>query len=111
MKTMTYRCLNGLAISLALMACDEKGVEFLYQGDVIEAVDMHLHVGEWSQIPPPAQEELANNFPFPFNLDPSGLAEDQLTTEGIVVELDKANLRRGVVLAVYAPHSLSLIHI
>ena len=100
--------LSVVALGLMFGGCDEKTPNFLYQGEKLQAVDMHLHVGEWSQIPPPAQEELANNFPFPFNLEPGELAEDQLTTAGIVAELDKANLRRGVVLAVYAPHSVGI---
>ncbi len=108
MNGTTRSLATVVALALVFSACDDKVTDFLYEGEVIQAVDMHLHVGEWSQIPPPAQEELANNFPFPFNLDPGGLAEDQLTTEGIVAELDKANLRRGVVLAVYAPHSVGI---
>ncbi len=75
---------------------------------MLEAVDMHLHSGEWSLIPPSTQSYLASNFPFPFSLIPGQLAEQALSAESIVDQLDGAGLKQGVVFAVYAPHSVGI---
>lgn len=79
-----------------------------YQGTLLTGVDMHLHTGDWSLIPPSTQLYLAERFPFPFNLDPEALAESALSAEGVVKQLDGAGYDRGVLFAVYAPHSVGV---
>jgi len=85
---------------------DPQGVE--YDGVVLQAVDMHLHTGEWSLIPPSTQQYLAERFPFPLNLIPEALSESALSAEGVVGQLDGAGYDLGVLFAVYAPHSVGI---
>ncbi len=92
---------------LLLVGChSELGVP--YGDQVLDGIDMHLHTGEWDLMPPSTQEYLASNFPFPFNLRPEATAAGTLSSEGIIQQLDRAGLERGVVLAVYAPHSVGI---
>ena len=86
--------------------CSAPGV--MYGGETLQAVDMHLHTGDWSLIPPSTQQYLAERFPFPLNLDPGKLAESSLSAEGVVKQLDGAGFDRGVLFAVYAPHSVGI---
>ena len=95
----------GCSIGIAGCAVPE-GVD--YAGTVLPAVDMHLHTGEWSLIPPSTQKYLAERFPFPFSLVPDDLAESSLSAEGVIGQLDDAGLNRGVLFAVYAPHSVGI---
>ena len=96
-----------LLTALLITGCSQgSGIE--YQGELLAAVDMHLHTGEWDQIPPGTQEYLASRFPFPLNLNPEPLAEETLSAAGIVEQLDRAGLETGVVFAVYAPHSVGI---
>lgn len=80
----------------------------VYQGESLVAIDMHLHTGEWDQIPPSTQDYLAEKFPFPLSLSPESLAEQSLSAAGIVEQLDDAGLEKGVIFAVYAPHSVGI---
>lgn len=80
----------------------------LYQGSRLPVVDMHLHSGEWADIPPETQGTIAGNFPFPFGLDAAGTAEGTLSTAGIVEQLDKGGISRGVLFAVYAPRTVGI---
>ncbi len=95
-----------LLLPLLLACSPELGVP--YDGEILTGVDMHLHSGEWDLVPPSTQEFLASNFPFPFSLDPEATAASTLSAEGIVEQLDRAGLQRGVLLAVYAPHSVGI---
>ena len=103
---VTVGLLFGLVASPGCESPEDDGV--LYQESVLPAVDMHLHTGEWSLIPPATQEYLARNFPFPFSLDPGVLAYSALSAKGLVKELDRAGLDKGVVYAVYAPNSVGV---
>ncbi len=97
----------SVLLLLALTGCaSDLGVS--YRGRVLTAVDMHLHAGDWEKIPPSTQELLAENFPFPFSLNPPAVAARSLRADAIVDQLDSGGLKRGVLLAVYAPHSVGL---
>ena len=80
----------------------------LYKERAIRAMDVHLHVGIWNQIPDETQTDLATRFPFPFGLEPESLTDQVLTGEGIINELDKAYLDSGFMFAVYAPRSVGV---
>jgi len=80
----------------------------VYDDQLLIGIDMHLHTGEWEKIPPSTQNYLAEKFPFPLNLNPEPLAEDTLSAQGIIDQLDNAGLDQGVVFAVYAPHSVGI---
>ncbi len=95
-----------LWILIACQADPEWGVEF---GDErLPVVDMHLHSGEWELIPPSTQAFLASRFPFPFSLNPEGLAASVLTGEGVLKELDKGGIEAGMLFAVYAPRTVGV---
>ncbi|HNH46242.1 MAG TPA: amidohydrolase family protein [Myxococcota bacterium] len=92
-----------------LIACQsepEWGVE--YGEERLPVVDMHLHPGEWELIPPATQAFLTSRFPFPFSLNPEGLAASVLTGEGILGELDKGGIEAGMLFAVYAPRTVGI---
>lgn len=94
---------------LLLLACGgvpEPGV--LYDGERLAVVDMHLHPGEWEEIPPSTQSFLASNFPAPFSLIPDALAASVLTGDGILAQLDEAGVSQGVLFAVYAPRTVGI---
>lgn len=97
-------------LSLFLPACTsstpELGVEV--DGQRLPVVDIHLHPGEWDEIPPATQAYLASRFPFPLSLIPEALAASVLTGEGILAELDKAGASAGVLFAVYAPRTVGI---
>ncbi len=103
-QTFMWAC-AGWCIAAAGCAVPE-GVD--YAGVALPAVDMHLHTGEWSLIPPSTQRYLAERFPFPFSLVPADLAESSLSAEGVIGQLDEAGLERGVLFAVYATHSVGI---
>ena len=81
---------------------------FLYEEQILNATDMHLHSGTWAMIPPDTQSYLAENFPFPFSMIPGQLAEQALSAESIADQLDSAGFSRGLLFAVYAPHSVGI---
>jgi predicted TIM-barrel fold metal-dependent hydrolase len=93
---------------LLLLACAEEPEGVLYQGTPVDVVDMHLHPGEWEEIPPSTQAYLASRFPFPFSLTPESLASSVLTGEGILEQLDDARIGRGMLFAVYAPRTVGV---
>ena len=101
----TKQCAWLLCLAIG---CSEDPSGFLYEEQMLEAIDMHLHSGEWSLIPPSTQSYLASNFPFPFSLIPGQLAEQALSADSIVDQLDSAGFKHGVVFAVYAPHSVGI---
>ena len=93
---------------LMLSACGPppKGVD--YRGSRLAVIDMHLHTGIWDQIPESTQGFLAQRFPFPFGLRPANLAEDVLTAESIIDELDDGAVSAALLFAVYAPRSVGV---
>ena len=97
-------------LSLLMNACSSEPAELgIYvQGQHLAVVDMHLHPGEWSQIPPDTQAFLASRFPFPLNLIPEIAASVTLSGEGILGEMDKAGIHAGVLFAVYAPQTVGI---
>lgn len=80
----------------------------VYRGQTLPVTDMHLHTGDWSLIRGSTQRVLAGNFPFPFGLQPEGLAESVLSAEGVLGELDDAGIGRAGLFAVYAPRSVGV---
>lgn len=99
-----------MTLLLALLACagGEPVYGALVEGERLDVVDMHLHSGEWELIPEATQAYLASNFPSPFDLNPGRTAEQTLSLEGILEQLDGAGARRGVLLAVYAPRTVGV---
>ncbi len=96
-------------IAIALLgACSDTELGVVVEGQRLAVVDMHLHPGEWDAIPPETREFLASRFPFPFNGDPEGTANDILSVEGLVGELDKAGASFGVLMAVYSPATVGI---
>jgi len=96
-----------LPFALLLVACTP-GLGVDYDGASIPVVDMHLHTGEWEDIPPATQRFLAERFPFPLGLDAEGTASGVLDPDGVVKELDKAGASQGVLLSVYAPRTVGI---
>ncbi len=78
------------------------------EGERVAVIDMHLHTGEWEGVPDSAKGLIAENLPFPINLDPEGAGDQILAPEGIVAELDKAGISRAVLFAVYAPRTVGV---
>jgi len=98
-----------VAIALESVGCSgspQLGVEV--NGQQVEVVDIHFHPGEWKDIPKPTQRYLSSRFPFPFSLTPESLAESIIKSHGIVAEMDKAGIRVGILLAVYAPKTVGV---
>lgn len=91
-----------------LLACSSQPLGVDYNGQSLTVVDLHLHNGEWEDIPSRTQAFLADNFPFPFSLDPEATASSVLSTEGVVEQLDQAGVTYGVLLAVYAPRTVGV---
>ncbi len=85
---------------------DSLGTEI--DGERVPVIDMHLHTGEWDSVGFASQEFIAGNLPFPINLNPEKSGNQILAPEGIVDELDKAGVSRGVLLAVYAPRTVGV---
>ncbi|MCP4873613.1 MAG: amidohydrolase family protein [Proteobacteria bacterium] len=79
-----------------------------YRGEALDAVDMHLHTGEWEDIGPTTQRFLAERFPHPVGLNAEETASDSISPAGILKQLDRAAVRRGVLLAVYAPRTVGI---
>lgn len=79
-----------------------------YKGETLPVTDMHLHTGDWALIRGSTQRVLAGNFPFPFGLQPEGLAAGVLSAEGVLGELDEAGIGRAGLFAVYAPRSVGV---
>lgn len=98
---------RALALAVLLCACSaDDGIE--YRDTMLPIVDMHLHTGEWEDIPSSTRRFLAERFPFPLGLDAETTATGVLSADGVLAELDKAGARRGVLLAVYAPRSVGI---
>lgn len=107
---MLWYTLDGvrfLPLLLLLVACSpDPGVDYL--GARVPLVDMHLHTGEWEDIPSGTRRFLAQRFPFPLGLDAGATAASVLSGEGVLGELDKAGASQGVLFAVYAPRSVGI---
>jgi len=97
-----------LVLIVPMLACGPppKGVD--YRGARLAVIDMHLHTGTWGHIPEGTQSFLAERFPFPLGLRPESTAEDVLTGEAILGELDDAAISAGLLFAVYAPRSVGV---
>lgn len=102
--------LVGAAALAVVAGCQTASPEYgaSYRGEVLDVVDMHLHFGDWVKIPPATQRFLAGTFPFPLGLNAEATAAAQTTADGILGQLDQAGIRRGVVLAIYAPRSVGI---
>ncbi|HCP46543.1 MAG TPA: hypothetical protein DIU15_10890 [Deltaproteobacteria bacterium] len=92
-----------LALSVGMVACERSELGVRYGDTLIDVVDIHLHTGEWDTTPVSGQETLVKFFPFPIGLQAEGAVDGILSREGLLEQLDRAGIRRGVVLAVYAP--------
>lgn len=93
---------------LLLLACTDPPLGVAYDGETLTVVDLHLHNGDWEDIPTSTQSVIAGNFPFPLNLNPEQTAASVLSTEGVVEQLDDAGIHHGVLLAVYAPRTVGV---
>jgi predicted TIM-barrel fold metal-dependent hydrolase len=109
---VSLRWFRTTILALALIppaaGCKEPERGLLIDGQRVPVIDMHLHPGEWSSIPPATQAFLASNFPFPFSTDPEGTAESILSPEGIASELDDAGISQAGLFAIYAPRTFGI---
>ena len=92
-----------LLLLLLVSGCGPQQLGVLYDEGLIEVVDIHLHTGEWETTPERGKETLVEFFPFPIGLQAEQAVDGILSRAGLLGELDRAGIRRGVVLAVYAP--------
>lgn len=97
-----------LLLVLLLVGCAPRDPGVDYLGSTLPLVDMHLHTGEWEDIPSGTRKFLAERFPFPLGLDAEATAAGVLSGEGVLSELDKAGASQGVLFAVYAPRSVGI---
>jgi len=95
-----------IAALLALGCAPQLGV--MYNGERLPVVDMHLHQGEWMDIPAETRSVLAALFPAPLGLFPELLVEGIITGEGVLSELDRGGVSQGALMAVYTPRSLGI---
>jgi len=109
---MNKACLSKLWLTCGVLftqGCVSSSPDLTYRDQVVpSAIDMHLHTGEWSLIPRRTQTYLASKFPFPFSLNPAPLADDTLSAEGILEQMDSAGIDKAVLFAVYAPNSVGI---
>jgi len=96
---------DRLIMFLFLLACSATSSA---PGDSWDVVDLHLHPGDWHDIPDSTQSFLASRFPYPFGLQPEVLANAVLSGDAILGELDDAGVSRGVLLSVYAPRTVGV---
>lgn len=97
-----------LCVVFLLSACGAPSLGVDYRGERLDVVDMHLHTGEWEGIGASTQRFLAERFPHPIGLNAATFAEGQISPEGILGQLDQGGVRRGVLLAVYAPRTVGI---
>jgi len=98
-----------LSVGLSLFGCSgtpARGVD--WEGRRLASFDIHLHPGDWDEIPAATQSFLASRFPFPLNLDAKSAAKDVLSADGILAEVDKAGLSGALLFAVYAPRTVGI---
>ena len=93
---------------ILLICCSPAQLGVVYNDQTLDAMDMHLHSGTWSNIQETSQDFLASRFPFPLGLTPESFVEDTLTASNVVQELDKGGLSKAILFAVYAPRSVGV---
>ncbi len=84
----------------------ELGVEV--EGQRLDVVDMHLHPGEWDNIPTSTQTFISSRFPWPLSLLSRQVAESTLNAEGILSQMDAGGVRAAILFAVYAPRTVGI---
>ena len=99
----SFLLLLGLAIG-----CGDGELGVVVRGERLPVVDMHLHPGDWDDIPPETKEFLSSRFPFPIDLRPDKAAAQVLSAEGILGEMDRAGVSVGVLFAIYAPRTVGI---
>jgi uncharacterized protein len=114
-RTSLALVLGGLVALALLFGCSGGGSTpartlgvSTSSGRSLPVIDMHLHTGEWDQIPKPAQDFLRDSLPLPLRLNARGLVNSTLSSDGIKNQLDEAGIAQGVLFAVYAPHSVGV---
>jgi predicted TIM-barrel fold metal-dependent hydrolase len=101
------KILLGLLASLPTLAAWAEGE---YTGvDIgerrVAVVDLHLHTGEWSLMPPGFHERLSERVPTGFKWTMAPFADWMLTTGNILSQLDSAGIYGGGLFALYSPHT------
>lgn len=92
----------------AATACSPEPLVPTYRGEPVDVADLHLHTGTWEKTGPSVRATLKESLPFPLNLDPSGLVDESLSSEGILEQMDLAGVSRAVLFAVYAPETVGV---
>lgn len=105
---LAFASLAGMVGLLAVGSCSPAPPGVEYRGETLEVVDIHLHTGHWDDIRSEGQRTLASFFPFPLGLQPDATSQSVLSSTGLIRELDRAGLSRGIALAVYAPKSVGV---
>lgn len=85
------------------MAADPLGA--LVEGQRIPVVDMHIHVGQWAMIPPRAQRRNLERMPRPVRPYVVPIFDSLISADGVVGELDRAEINLGVIFASFFPHT------
>lgn len=105
---MSYRTAlaGALLVAGTVAGCGgdpEPGV--LVDGERLPVVDMHLHVGQWKDMPPWFHERISSNVPRGFKWTVKLLSDRLLTGEGIISQLDSCGITGAGIFAVYSPHT------
>lgn len=95
-------------VAAAAPGCAEAELGVVVEGERLAVIDMHLHPGDWDEIPPATQEFLASRFPWPIGLRAEKAARGVLTPDGILKEIDRAGVSVGVLFAIYAPKTVGI---
>ena len=98
----------GLCIALLLSACGPPPLGVEYRGERLDVVDIHLHTGEWEGIGAATQRFLAERFPHPIGVNAATIAGDQISSSGVLRQMDLGGVERAVLLAVYAPRTVGV---
>jgi len=100
--------LSLLTLASLDIGCGAPPRGVLWDGTRLAVVDMHLHPGDWDEIPAETQKFLASNLPFPLGLDIESTVKGSLLPESILSELDAAGIWGAGLFAVYAPRTVGI---
>jgi hypothetical protein len=106
-RSLTW-AVGAVALGAQLLGCGtpSRGVE--WDGKRLPVVDIHLHPGDWDDIPEDTRKFLASRFPFPLGLDAEATAESALLPESILSEMDAAGVWGAGLFAIYAPRTVGI---
>ncbi|MEC9465240.1 MAG: hypothetical protein VX834_05630, partial [Myxococcota bacterium] len=102
--SLSTSILAASLMAVGLSACSQPlGLEV--EDRIIPVIDMHLHTGNWEDIPKIQQDTIRGFLPGPLAQFPETAANIITSARGIRDNMNNANINWGVLLAVYSPHS------